>query len=92
MTLAQLGLVLWDDLAAPVIAGRWVSACLSGSMRPNGAAGVTTCGLFRCIAATKKFPGMRLAPRVMAECGYPIGPVESSASRARPVRRNVAGA
>ncbi len=82
MTLAQLGLVLWDDLAAPVIAG----------MRPNGAAGVTTCGLFRCIAATKKFPGMRLAPRVMAECGYPIGPVESSASRARPVRRNVAGA
>ncbi len=80
MTLAQLGLVLWDDLAAPVIAG------------PNGAAGVTTCGLFRCIAATKKFPGMRLAPRVMAECGYPIGPVESSASRARPVRRNVAGA
>ncbi len=83
MTLAQLGLVLWDDLAAPVIAG---------SMRPNGAAGVTTCGLFRCIAATKKFPGMRLAPRVMAECGYPIGPVESSASRARPVRRNVAGA
>ncbi len=88
MTLAQLGLVLWDDLAAPVIA----AACLSGSMRPNGAAGVTTCGLFRCIAATKKFPGMRLAPRVMAECGYPIGPVESSASRARPVRRNVAGA
>jgi small toxic polypeptide LdrA/B/C/D len=40
MTLAQLGLVLWDDLAAPVIAGILVSIIVSGwitgSSRPVG--------------------------------------------------------
>ncbi|MEB7548628.1 type I toxin-antitoxin system toxin Ldr family protein [Klebsiella grimontii] len=29
MTLAQLGMVLWDDLAAPVIAGILVSMIVS---------------------------------------------------------------
>ncbi|MDU1206397.1 MAG: type I toxin-antitoxin system toxin Ldr family protein [Klebsiella michiganensis] len=30
MTLAQLGLVLWDDLAAPVIAGILVTCARTG--------------------------------------------------------------
>ncbi len=64
MTLAELGMAFWHDLAAPVIAGTvsyihvtlptkrmehvlWVSGCLNGNLRPDQAAGVNLCGLFR---------------------------------------------
>ena len=64
MTLAELGMAFWHDLAAPVIAGilashvgiwlmkgsarvRRASGCRNGNLRPDQAAGVKLCGLFR---------------------------------------------
>ena len=64
MTLAELGMAFWHDLAAPVIAGilasmivNWLnkrkyrvmraSGCRNGNLRPDQAAEVKLCGLFR---------------------------------------------
>ncbi len=65
MTLAELGMAFWHDLAAPVIAGilasmivnwlnsvMWASGCRNGNLRPDQAAGVKLCGLFRKKNAT----------------------------------------
>ncbi len=67
MTLAELGMAFWHDLAAPVIAGilasmivNWLnkrivmraSGCRNGNLRPDQAAEVKLCGLFRKKNAT----------------------------------------
>ncbi len=67
MTLAELGMAFWHDLAAPVIAGilaslivnwlnkrsvRRASGCRNGNLRPDQAAGIKLCGLFRKKNAT----------------------------------------
>ena len=69
MTLAELGMAFWHDLAAPVIAGilasmivnwlnkrkkrvRRASGCRNGKLRPDQAAGIKLCGLFRKKNAT----------------------------------------
>ncbi len=45
MTLAELGMAFWHDLAVP-------SGCRNGNLRPDQAAEVKLCGLFRKKNAT----------------------------------------
>ncbi len=63
MTLAELGMAFWHDLAVPVITGilasmivSWLnkraSGCRNGNLRPDQAAEVKLCGLFRKKNAT----------------------------------------